>query len=123
MSEKNVGGRPAVGLTRKISITLPAAEWEYIDKLIEEKVGPTSGSAYFRLAHRHLRYEDESAGRERGLISVMGPLSKAVLRALQERAGELESALQKTLKAEIERMTRGEADSVSHEGERDVANE
>lgn len=114
MAEKK-NGRPAVGETRKISITLPTAEWKYIDKLIQDEIGPKSASAYFRLAHRHCRYDDPNGWGDRGVDSVMGPFTMAVLRAIEEHAGDFEHALQAALKMDAEHMARSEAARRSYE--------
>jgi hypothetical protein len=107
MSDKSAG-RPLIGETRKISITLPADEWTYIDKLIEDSDGPNNLSAYFRVAHRHMRYNDPNGWGDRGIEPIMGPYTMAVLRAIEEHAGDLESSLQQALKMDAEQMARRE---------------
>jgi len=42
--------RPRIGLTKKISVTLPAQEWERIESLIENGHAK-SISEYFRAIH------------------------------------------------------------------------
>lgn len=123
MAEKKAGGRPAIGESRKISITLPAAEWKYIDKLVEDEIGPKTVSAYFRLAHRHCRYDDPNNWGDRGIEPVMGPYTMAVLRAIEEHAGDFEYALQTALKLDAEQMARREADRQRQDDEKAAANE
>lgn len=47
---KKGAGRPKIGVSRALRITLPEEEWERIDKLVEEDLVKTQ-SEYFRLAH------------------------------------------------------------------------
>jgi ribosomal protein L37AE/L43A len=46
-------GRPSIGVTKKVSITLPAGEWEEIDEIISNGHA-SSRSEYFRLMHNGL---------------------------------------------------------------------
>lgn len=44
-------GRPSLGVTKKVSITLPQEDWDMIQKLIEDKHA-SSFSDYFRNLHQ-----------------------------------------------------------------------
>ncbi|MNO06659.1 hypothetical protein D3C81_2285290 [compost metagenome] len=46
----NPVGRPKIGVSRALRITLPLEEWDRIDKLVEDEIVKTQ-SEYFRLAH------------------------------------------------------------------------
>ena len=75
-------GRKAIGETRVISITLPAAEWRYIDKLLEEEHGPSNLADYFRLAHRHSRYDDPESWSDKGIEPVLDRETMEKLRTI-----------------------------------------
>jgi hypothetical protein len=108
MSEKSAG-RPFIGETRKISITLPEKEWAHIDQLIEKDIGPNNLSAYFRIAHQHMRYDDPNNSGERGIQPIMGPYTMAVLQAIETHADDFETALQQALKMDAEQKAHMEA--------------
>jgi hypothetical protein len=51
-------GRPLIGETKKVSITLAEGEWKWIENLSKvQKI--KSLSEYFRLIHTHNRYDND----------------------------------------------------------------
>lgn len=49
---RKLNSRPRIGLTKKVSVTLPHDEWERIENLIKEG-HLKSLSEYFRVLHEH----------------------------------------------------------------------
>ncbi len=47
-AKKERAGRPSLGITKKVSVTLPKDIWNLIDKEIKEDPNTKSMSAYFR---------------------------------------------------------------------------
>ncbi|MBJ6360514.1 hypothetical protein ACFOQM_04195 [Paenibacillus sp. GCM10012307] len=99
-------GRPTIGETRKVSITLPKKEWAYIDRIVNGEEGSNTVSAYFRIAHRHLRYDDPEGWGDRGIEPILGPFTMAVLRTIEqyEGSGDFEQALESAIKKDSEWM-------------------